>query len=89
MEGQSEDCPFLRVQHRSQTEAMPQWRGSRKTARFSCPFRREFTIRSAAMEGQSEDCPFPASLGLGYIENTAAMEGQTEDCPFPEVGCGG
>ncbi len=60
MEGQSEDCPFRRiVGHLSRIRFLPQWRGSRKTARFVIENVPPAPIRPAAMEGQSEDCPFP------------------------------
>ncbi len=61
---------------------MPQWRGSRKTARFFGPDVDDATLDRAAMEGQSEDCPFLGSASHGNARQSAAMEGQSEDCPF-------
>ncbi len=40
---------------------MPQWRGSRKTARSTLSRKRRGKGYGAAMEGQSEDCPFASS----------------------------
>ncbi len=61
MEGQSEDCPFLDRVTCRRSGCGPQWRGSRKTARFAVPDTEEDREDEAAMEGQSEDCPFPRS----------------------------
>ncbi len=60
MEGQSEDCPFpVAVAPDTETDGVPQWRGSRKTARFCGSLTGLVVLDLAAMEGQSEDCPFP------------------------------
>ncbi len=45
----------------------PQWRGSRKTARFRRSLSRTAHRNIAAMEGQSEDCPFRRMRATGRL----------------------
>ncbi len=87
MEGQSEDCPFLRNKSTCTNKIPAAMEGQSE----DCPFLEAASIHAvsqqyAAMEGQSEDCPFRLDWSGLVLTGLAAMEGQSEDCPFHATG---
>ncbi len=65
---------------------MPQWRGSRKTARFPARNLYRNTMRQPQWRGSRKTARFAGNRGQWIKRQAAAMEGQSEDCPFRTPG---